>query len=378
VVSVDVVLHARGDYGDAPRAQDRLDAEALALDLRRDPWADRLRDLKPDRVREIVDRTEDDGIVRVVRHARGGDLADLRRMFRDFGVEVAFAEEEGWRELTLVPGREGRPTMSERQRVSARLGPWCEEIAAYLGATVRLYGYLDRNPERAKVCFARVVGAKDDASKLTSEEDDLTSAASAALNRLSSVLWPGAHEAYTLDELSRIVYDPFPAPTNLSVYGTILEREGFPGELSAPLRIPSRSLWAALERLEGRWVSPDPALAAWRADLSGTEVDTTALAALPRRVTAVPSAADVKAAVEAELRQPPIYRVRWAPGPAGEEDDPTLDQPPSKAAAPEGPGSRREGAEAEDPPRTRRVPGTAPTEERSTPPERGPAAPGPR
>ena len=323
VVTIAETLHERGDYDDRPEVQDRLDVVARELDERRDPWSDRLRELEADSVREIIDRRQDDRIVRVVRHARGFDLSALSRMLRDAGIKVAYGEGEGWRELTLVPDTVGRATSAQRQRVSAALATWSQDIAVYLKATHRLYRYLDAHPEHASECLARVLDQKTDDPTLSPEEEELAAAVAEAMNQVASALWPAEREAYTLDELSRLVYDSFPAPTTVVVSGTILEREGFPGDLTAPLRIPERSLWSALERLEGRWVSPDPLLQAWRADVSGQIPDAGQIAALPRRVASIPTAADVRRAIEAELRPAAFYRVRWTPSPPGDEDDPT-------------------------------------------------------
>jgi hypothetical protein len=323
LVTVTVALRERDDYGDRPDVQDRLDAAARELDERRDPWADRFREMEPDAVREIIDRRKDERITRVVRHARGFDISSLSRMLRDTGVGVAYAEGEGWRELTLVPEADGRASASQRRRVSLALATWSQDIAAYAKATIRLYRYLDAHPEHAKACLARVLSDKTDDSALSPEGDELASAVEEAMNQVVLALWPGEHDAYTLDEHSRRVYDCFPAPTTVVVSGTILEREGFPGELSEPLRIPERSLWSALLRLEGRWVSPDPLLESWRADVSGRLLDSGEFAALPRRVAPPPTAGDVKRAIEAELRPPAVYRVRWKPAPSGDEDDPT-------------------------------------------------------
>jgi hypothetical protein len=323
LVTVTVALHERDDYRDRPDVQDRLDAAARELDERRDPWADRIREMEVDAVREIVDRRTDDRITRVVRHVRGFDPSSLSRMLRDAGVDVAYAERDEWRELTLAPLGGGPASASQRQRVSASLATWSQDIAAYAKATIRLYRYLDAHPDHAKACLSRVLDDKTDDSALSPEEEELASAVADAMNQVALALWPGEHDAYTLDELSRRVYDCFPAPTTIVVSGTILEREGFPGELSAPLLIPERSLWSALARLEGRWFSPDPLVQAWRADVSGKLLDSSKFAALPRRVAPPPTAADVKRAIEAELRPPPVYRVRWKPAPSGDEDDPT-------------------------------------------------------
>lgn len=121
-------------------------------------------------------------------------------------------------------------------------------------------------------------------------------------------------DAWTLDELSRLVFDPFPAPVRIVVPGKVLEREGFSGPVDAPLEIPGFSLWTAFASLEGRWVSPDPLVALFRHDQSkrGKVFDLPAFVAASRRAGSAPDAEEVSAAVASRLRPAPVYRVRWS------------------------------------------------------------------
>jgi len=123
-------------------------------------------------------------------------------------------------------------------------------------------------------------------------------------------------EPFTLDEISRFVYDPFPAPIRVTVRGEILEREGFAGQAGSALQIPVFSIWSSYERLEGRWFAPDPALALWRDDAAktGHPFDIDAFLAMPRRAGVAPTTGEVRGAIENQLRPRPVYRVRWTPG----------------------------------------------------------------
>jgi hypothetical protein len=164
---------------------------------------------------------------------------------------------------------------------------------------------------------------KVEGEKLTDPESALTTRVNDAISAVVAVLDPAPGEPYTIDEISRLVYDPFPAPMRVSVSGEIVEREGFPGELGSELRIPVFSIWSAFERLGGRWFSPDPALAIWRNDIAktGKEVDLDAFLAIPRRTAPAPMETEVRGAIENELRPAPVYRVRWTPA---EKDDNVL------------------------------------------------------
>jgi hypothetical protein len=106
------------------------------------------------------------------------------------------------------------------------------------------------------------------------------------------------------------------------VSGEIVEREGFPGELNTELQIPVFSVWSAFARLEGRWFSPDPALALWREDTAktGKDFDLDGFLALPRRAVSVaPTQLDVRSTIDQELKPAPLYRVRWTPRTTEEE-----------------------------------------------------------
>ena len=314
VVSVGVVLRDPSDYDKSPRVQQRLESAARELEEGSDPWSKRLRGVEPDRERDIVDR--DHGkLRRVVRHAALGGPADLREFLRDTGVGVAYADGDGWAELTLTPGRSGRATSAQRQRLDVQLDEFTAGLTKYAAAMKELYDYLETNPDRARVCLGEILSVKTEGETLTNPESALVERVNDAISAIGVVLDPAPGEPYTIDEISRLVYDPFPAPMRVTVPGEIVEREGFPGELKSALEIPVFSIWSAFERLEGRWFSPDPALAMWRDDIAktGKPFDLDAFLAIPRSSAVAPTDDEVRAAIENQLRPGPVYRVRWTP-----------------------------------------------------------------
>lgn len=314
VVSVGVVLREPSDYDRSPRVQQRLESEARELEAGSDPWSARLRSVDPQRQRDIVDR--DQGrLRRVVRHALLREPEDLREFLRDTGVGVVYADGEGWAELSLSPGRSGRATSAQRQRLDVELDAFSADLTKYAATTKALYDYLETNPDRARACLSEVLSVKTEGGKLTDEESALVERINDAISSLGAVLDPAPGEPYTIDEISRLVYDPFPAPMRVTVTGEIVEREGFSGELESELRIPVLSIWSAFERLEGRWFSPDPAIAMWRDDIakSGKPFDLDAFLAIPRRAAAAPMETEVRGAIENQLKPEPVYRVRWTP-----------------------------------------------------------------
>jgi hypothetical protein len=314
VVSVGVALRKPAEFNDSPKVKQRLEAETRALEEGTDPWSARFAEGKPSRERDVRDRA-DGRLYRVTRQARFDAPEDLQAFLRDTGVGLTFETGQGRDELRILPGRSGRPTAAQRERVKAELASFTAKLAEYFAATADLYAYLDRHPERARPCFGSILTKVPEGESLSEEESALTRAVDEAMSACGAVLIAPPDEPYTIDELSRMVYDPFPAPIRIVVPGTVLERDGFPGEPDGPLDIPTISLWSAFTRLEGRFIAPDPALAAWRQDRAkdGKEIDLEAFAAQARHAIK-PDATEVRSAIEDQLRAAPVYRVRWTPG----------------------------------------------------------------
>jgi hypothetical protein len=314
VVSISVTLRDSSEYDKSPGVQQRLESVARDLEAGNDPWSARLRRVDAVREREIVDR-ERGHLRRVVRKALLSEPEDLREFFRDTGIGVAFAEGKGWAELTLTPGRPARATSAQRQQLATELDAFSANVASYAAAMRALYDYLDANPDRARACLGEILSVKSGGEPTTDAESTLIDGVNDAMSAIGTVLDPAPGEPYTLDEISRYVYDPFPAPVRIVVPGEILEREGFHGDLKSPLQIPGFSIWSAFERLEGRWFSPDPALALWRNGMAknGQEFDLEGFLAIPRRAEIAPTSVDVRRAIENQLKPEPVYRVRFVP-----------------------------------------------------------------
>ncbi|HKQ63221.1 MAG TPA: hypothetical protein VJS92_18175 [Candidatus Polarisedimenticolaceae bacterium] len=322
IVSVGVALKDPADYDKAPKMRERLEAEARSLDDRTDPWSARLKSAEPLRERSVVD-LERGSARRVVRHALLDEPDKLRTFLRDSAVDVTYAEGDGWAELTLSAGPSMRATSAQRQRVKRELESFAEHAEAYVAAVAKLYAYLDDHPERAKACLGTIVADNPEGESIEEDEESQVGEVNDALAELAEVLEAEPAEAYTRDEISGLVFDPFPAPIRVFVPGPILEREGFRGELEAPLEIPAFTLWSAFARLEGRWIAPDPGLAMWRHELaaSGQPFDLAGFLARPRRAAAPPAAREIRRALEAELTPAAVYRVRWAPTDAEVPED---------------------------------------------------------
>jgi len=205
------------------------------------------------------------------------------------------------------------------------LEPWTAALADYLAAGQDLYAYLDQHPERAALCFeillSEVVPDDGAPGAPTPEERRKLDRLSQAMKPVIEILDAPQGSDCSPDEVSQLVYDPFPARLTVKLPGAPLSVEGFQPGRDGTLTVERRSLWEALRSLEGRWLSPDPALLYVSQSQKGTRDDLDRLARKPRTVVAageLPSAREVRALIEEKLKPAPLYRVSWKIRP---EDD---------------------------------------------------------
>ncbi|MFP3938974.1 MAG: hypothetical protein ACLF0P_01585, partial [Thermoanaerobaculia bacterium] len=265
------------------------------------------------------------------------DPRALQRFFSDtlvnafYRVEAGAAEGQGRAELSLYPLSPGRATRRERQRLERAIDPWTETLARYFRAAGDLYAYLEEQPDRAEVCFSvlleEVLPEEDGGRRplLLPEEEALVEPVEEAMAAAWEVLLATSQEAYSLNEVSRLVYDPFPARVRVVPGGPVVEVEGFAEDDEGGLRVPGVSLWDALRALEGRWLSPDPLLlyveqsggltGEPRGELVGLEE---VVARERTHAQPTPKPVAIRTALEQELAPEPVYRVAWSRT-AGEE-----------------------------------------------------------
>lgn len=299
-----------------------------------DPWSSRFRELDPRR--EVFRWEKREGqLLRAERVAWSGDPARLMRFFGDTAVLAEYRREEaveglpGWSSLGLYPGPSHRANRRQAARVEDLLESWTEDLAPYLETATDLYRYLEAHPERATACLTAFYGdllEETEEPELTPEEEGLVTALSNTIDGATAVLELDRDEGYSLNELSHLVYDPFPARVTVEVPGRVLEVEGFervppPGspagaasdEGPSVLTVPGLGFWEAWLALEGVWVFPDPAVSAYyltlREDPDAVFPD---LLAAERRVEPAPTAQEIRSEVESLLRPEPAYRVVWA------------------------------------------------------------------
>lgn len=267
----------------------------------------------------------------VSRSAAIAEPRGLEAFFHDTALAVSYSvdEERGTAELSIAPGPSTRATRRQRQDTERTLAAWTDAVAEYLRSAGELYSFLEDHPGRARPCFGALFSerlAEKDAKSLeplSPEEERRVERVSAAMERVLEVLAVPDGGAYSPDEVSHLVYDPFPARLVLKLPGAPLAVEGFLPGKDGSLTVSNPGLWEALRSLEGRWLAPDPVLFYYEtlAQGGGDDFDLDAFLRMPRRTGPphlFPSAKEVQTAVEEQLKPVPLYRVSWKIQP---EDD---------------------------------------------------------
>lgn len=248
----------------------------------------------------------------------------LEAFFRDTSLAVSYTLDpgRGMAELSIVPGPSTRATRRQREEMEKTLDDWTGDVAEYLRATQDLYAYLDEHPDRARPCFGALFEerlSEKDAQSLTPlnpGEKRKLDRLDAALGKVVEVLNVPKDAAYSPDEISHLIYDPFPARLSLKLPAAPQTMEGFLKAEDGALTVPSPGLWEALRSLEGRWLAPDPVLfyveSAQREGEGALDLD--AFLARPRHsepAHLLPSAHEVRAEIVSRLKPAPLYRVAW-------------------------------------------------------------------
>jgi hypothetical protein len=218
-------------------------------------------------------------------------------------------------ELSLFPTGGSRATYFQRQQTDRRLHQWSTDLANYFDAVVDLYTHLDRQPGRAVPCLAHVFDVHEglgETGPLTSIEEELVTRAREAMERVADALLVPDDEAFSLNEISRLVYDPFPARLTIAVDADVLDSSGFIAGAGFYER-PAVHVWNALRSLEGRWIAPDlvTAAAAPVPDDQQPDPDVLFLSSLPRRYSSSPTSGEVESAILAELVPEEMLQLRW-------------------------------------------------------------------
>jgi hypothetical protein len=293
-----------------------------------DPWSQRFAALDP--LAERSSWEKKGGELTGVSHAAiVAEPDELARFFADTGLQVSYVTrpESGMAELTLVPGASTRASSRQRRDMDAVLASWAEDLAAYFADARAVYAYLDRQPERERAVlgnlFSDLLPEGTAPEPLSDEEQKQVKRLDDSMGRVLEVLQTGEGEAYSLDEISHLVYDPFPAQLELTLPAAVQEVEGFEKKGPDRLIVSGFGLWDALRSLEGRWIAPD-VVSLYAASLTqeGFHFDLTAFLAQRRSFEAAPDPIEVREALVRALTPHRTYRAVWAFRP---DEDPPAD-----------------------------------------------------
>ncbi|HWM89492.1 MAG TPA: hypothetical protein VN493_01860 [Thermoanaerobaculia bacterium] len=294
-----------------------------------DPWARRFDSIEP--VAERLSWEKRLGALATARRsaliAESRSLGDL---FADTALSVTYeVGEDGLAELVIVPGVPSQATRRQRKDVERTLDEWTGKIAEYLDATADLYRWLDDNPQRAEACFQALLGdaveeGSSGAEELSAQERQMVDKVEEAMEQVLLVLLIPDGQDRSPDELSHLVYDPFPAPLSVQFPSDPLEVEGFVASSAEDKvwTVDSPGFWEALRSLEERWIAPDPVLL-YVAHREDGDLDLEKLVETPRRVIEpMPDSLEVRRAIEERLAPASqVYRAVWQASPPAQADE---------------------------------------------------------
>ena len=292
----------------------RLEESRETIEQGLDPWNRRFVLLAPLAERSSIERLEGE-LRRSTHSAVLPSFEEAVRLLEADGLTGSLAHAGGSSEVQLFPTGGSRATYLQRQDAERKIATWSEVLAVYFEAVAGLYEHLDERPDRAIPCFAHIfdkhegIGAT---GPLEEFEEDLLGRAKTAMEDVALALLVPDNDAFSLNELTRLVYDPFPARLTLAVDGQVLVARGWI-EKDGFFERPAVDAWNALRSLEGRWISPDlvTAVAAPVSEDQQPDPDVLLFASLPRRFSNPPTAGEVEAAIQTALVPEDEFVLRW-------------------------------------------------------------------
>lgn len=311
-------LGKESDYQGNDEALSRLHSAREALRCGTDAWTEALQRLRPSAL--VRTSTSLEGEARqVVRQATYADGASLERLFDGYPLFVSVTRGEEWETLEIHPGRPVAASVAERHRVEEALAGFSGAASRYYLALAALWDWLDSHPEWERLVLVSLAGGKvegepEELKKRPgfAELEKLYDAADEAMRDVKSAGNLEKKKGESLDELSRRVFDPFPARLTVRLPGPPLEAEGFVVAADRVFRVPSVGLLGAVAGLGSRWITPDPLAALLEAGREeGRKVDFDSFLSIPRSVRGRPSSSEVRAALDKALAPAPLYRLRW-------------------------------------------------------------------
>lgn len=310
-----------GASAENPAVEDRVAEARSDLEGGWDRWTRGFSELDAIAERSTIVR-EHDQTRRGILSALLDSFSPLRRLLGNEGFDASYSDGE-IRELQLVPTGGSQATRQQRQLLDDQKAQWADHVAEYLHAATTLYAYLDRAPHRASLCFGYLFDEDEgNLGSLSEEEGELVAAAMEAMELVATALLIENDQAYSLNELSRLVFDSFQGRLTIAVDGPITAIEGFADHQTFVER-PPVDLWRALESLVGVWLAPDivTSLVTPGPDAIQPDPDPVSFASLPRYWAPAPDAWEVESELESRLQPEETYRVTWRTRPAPDDED---------------------------------------------------------
>ena len=308
--------------GDNRAVEDRLDQARSDLEGGWDRWSRSFLELGAIADRSTIVRDEGRPS-RGIHSALLDSFRPVERLLGNEGLGAFLERSDATCELQLYPTGSGQATRPQRETFERGLADWSDAVADYFAAAVELYDYLAEAPDRAIPCFAHIFDDHpEESGPLTDDEGDLVTTLKDRIERVSEALLIPDGEAYSLNELSRLVFDTFQGRLTVAVDGPVIELDGFI-DRTTYLERPPVDLWRGLEALTDRWLVPDlvTAMVAPGPERAQPDTDLVAFANVPRRWSPPPDAGAVEAGLRVKLRPEDLYRVRWRPRPAPATDE---------------------------------------------------------
>jgi hypothetical protein len=305
---------------------DRMEESRTTIESNLDPWSRRFALQQP-----LAEHRSTQWVAgnlrRSVHSAVLASFDQVVEMVAEDGLTGSLTVAAGVAELSFFPTGGSRATYAQRQEAERLLVEWSDTLAEYFESVIDLYTYLGSRPDRAVPCFAHIFDEHDGVAAsgpLETEEEELVRRVKNALDAVVLALVVPEGESFSMNELTRLVFDPFPARLTVSIEGRVLQSDGWIAD-SGFFERPAVDAWNALGSLEGRWLSPDlvTAMASPAPEDSQPETDPVEFAARPRFVAAAPTSAEVESALLSALVPVDDLTLRWRPVASAYDDSST-------------------------------------------------------
>jgi hypothetical protein len=295
---------------------DRMEESRTTIESNLDPWSRRFALQQPLAEHRSTQWVEGD-LRRSVHSAVLASFDEVVEMVGADGLTGNLEEAGGVAEVSFFPTGGSRATYTQRQEAERLLVEWSDTLAAYFESVIDLYAYLGSRPDRAVPCFAHIFDTHAGitaSGPLEEEEEELVLRIKNALDAVVLVLVVPEGDSFSMNELTRLVYDPFPARLTVSVDGRVLQSDGWIAD-SGFFERPAVDAWNALISLDGRWLAPDlvTAMVSPAPEDLQPEPDPVEFASRPRYVAAAPTSAEVESALLSALVPADELTLRWRP-----------------------------------------------------------------